>query len=47
MISRAEKDAEGHRPLYVAVTRAKRSLAILAPTDLHPRLEAARDTAKL
>ncbi len=47
MISRDEKDAEGHRLLYVAVTRAKRSLAILAPTDLHPRLEAARGLGAL
>ncbi len=47
MISRAKKDAEGCRLLYVAVTRAKRSLAVLAPTDLHPRLETAPDLAKL
>ncbi len=34
---------EGHRLLYVAVTRAKRSLGILAPTKIHPRLEQARE----
>ena len=32
--------AEGQRLLYVAVTRAKQSLTLIAPTDLHPRLRA-------
>lgn len=47
MISTQDKAAEGQRLLYVAVTRAKHSLAILAPTELHPRLLKAREFAKL
>lgn len=38
MISTQEKTAQGRRLLYVAVTRAKHSLAILVPTELHPDL---------
>lgn len=42
MIKRAKLEEEGQRLLYVAVTRAKQSLAILAPTELHPRLRHAQ-----
>ena len=47
VIDRREKETEGHRLLYVAITRAKQSLAILAPTELHPRLKAAQAILKL
>ena len=45
--SQADLDAEGQRLLYVAVTRAIHNLVILAPTGLHPRLEAARALSRL
>ena len=38
MLSKQDLEDEGQRLLYVAATRAKHSLAILAPTGLHPRL---------
>lgn len=41
MISAQQKTAEGQRLLYVAVTRAKHSLGILIPTELHPDLSMA------
>jgi DNA helicase-4 len=47
MIKRSALEEEGQRLLYVAVTRAKYSLAILAPTELHPRLSAAVPLSKL
>lgn len=47
MMGQVENDAEGQRLLYVAVTRAKQSLAILAPTELHPRLSGSRELARL
>ncbi|MFG6572200.1 UvrD-helicase domain-containing protein [Sulfitobacter sp. 1A13353] len=46
MISQADLEAEAQRLLYVAVTRAKHSLAILAPTELHPLLVSAKELAK-
>ena len=47
LISKAEKEAESHRLLYVAVTRAKQSLTLLAPTELHARLTPAVALAKV
>ena len=47
LVSASEKKAAGERLLYVAVTRAIRSLAILAPTELHPRLITAKELARL
>jgi DNA helicase-4 len=47
MITRAELEEEGRRLLYVAVTRAKQSLAILVPTELHPKLQYAQHLAQL
>lgn len=46
MVTAEERQAEGQRLLYVAVTRAKHSLAILAPTELHPKLSAAVEIAR-
>lgn len=46
MIKRADLEEEGQRLLYVAVTRAKYSLSILAPTELHPKLNAALEIAR-
>lgn len=43
MITRSEIEEEGRRLLYVAVTRAKQSLSILAPTELHAALRYAHD----
>ncbi|EPX76801.1 UvrD-helicase domain-containing protein [Salipiger mucosus] len=42
MLSKADMREEGQRLLYVAVTRAKHSLAVLAPTKLHRNLYGAR-----
>ena len=47
MIKKSALKEEGQRLLYVAVTRAKHSLAILAPTELHPQLTAAVSLSKL
>ncbi len=47
MINRSALEEEGQRLLYVAVTRAKHSLAILAPTELHPLLRHAVGLSKL
>ena len=46
IFSDAERRDEGQRLLYVAVTRAKYSVAILAPTELHPLLGSALELAK-
>ena len=46
IFSEAARQDEGQRLLYVAVTRAKYSVAILAPTDLHPMLGSALELAK-
>lgn len=47
MVTREELEEEGRRLLYVAVTRAKQSLAILAPTELHPKLQYAQHLSQL
>ena len=46
LIPKVDRDAESHRLLYVAVTRAKQTLTLLAPTELHDRLKPAFAFAK-
>lgn len=47
MLTSSDLQQDGQRLLYVAVTRAKHSLSILAPTKLHKNLIGARELAKL
>jgi superfamily I DNA/RNA helicase len=42
----AARKAEAQRLLYVAVTRAKYSVGIMAPTELHPKLNAALEIGR-
>jgi len=46
IFSDTARQDEGQRLLYVGVTRAKYSAALIAPTELHPMLASARELSK-